>query len=438
MHYWLNCEEIDVVIYHHPCSDGFASRYVAEKYLRATQPEKQVIYIPASIGALPPQGLNGKNVLICDYSYRKEILLQLINQVNNLLIIDHHKSAMKDLEGIDDKYKIFDMEKSGSVLTWEYFYPNKELPLMLKYIQDRDIWTKKLPNTDEFSYWFYTLPFEYEIYDKYSNDEMLLNMIDAYGKPFIELNNHYIKEACKHCCVKFQNIKDRYYFIAYVNSTVLKSDIGNKIFEYYKNIDFSVVYNINDSTNSTSFSLRSTDKHSDVSEIAFSLGHGGHRNASGVKVLYVTNQLPGNVYDIGWLYNQISKIYFGYIFLGNETYNIVYLASNVHAVELGTYLLQTKYYDKNGAKVQECCDIVRKNTGLDNSMHCHMACILDYDIISGKTTFSIVYDQFMPFKNKQMVDKYLGCDSRNCLKVNGFHQFLPISKNNGPIKITNI
>lgn len=50
------------------------------------------------------------------------------------------------------------MTHSGAMLTWFYFFPEIEPPLLIKYIEDRDIWTKALPNTDDFSSWFYTLP----------------------------------------------------------------------------------------------------------------------------------------------------------------------------------------------------------------------------------------------------------------------------------------
>ena len=40
------------------------------------------------------------------------------------------------------------------------------------------------------------------------------------------------------------------------------------------------------------------------------MGGGGHRNASGVRVDYVTNHLPGQVYDNGQFYKLLDKIYF--------------------------------------------------------------------------------------------------------------------------------
>jgi uncharacterized protein len=113
----LQPHEVDVVIYHDPCSDGTGSAYVAYKYFTTNFPDKKITYYPMSIGSQPPTGLEGKNVLVCDYSYRKDILVNLLTKVNKLLIIDHHISAEKDLQDIDDKYKIFHMGHSGAMLT---------------------------------------------------------------------------------------------------------------------------------------------------------------------------------------------------------------------------------------------------------------------------------------------------------------------------------
>ena len=56
--------------------------------------------------------------------------------------------------------------------------------------------------------------------------------------------------------------------MCYVNSTICKSDIGNELFNSFTFVDFTATYSINDSTDSTSFSLRSIDTGVDVSDIS--------------------------------------------------------------------------------------------------------------------------------------------------------------------------
>ena len=449
----LQPKDVDTVIYHHPCTDGTASGYVAWKYFQMNFPTKHVDYYPMTIGSQPPPDLQGKNVLICDYSYKKDILNSLLTIVNNLLIIDHHKSAEKDLKDIDEKYKIFHMGHSGAMLTWYYFFTGIEPPVFIQYVQDRDIWTKALPLTDEFTSWFYTLPLEFEEYDKYIDDDLMSEMVQIKGIPYKELNDYYCRESVDHAIPKFCKIKDKYYFVAYVNSTVVKSDIGNLIFEKYPLIDFSAVYSISDSSESTSFSLRSTKKHSDVSEIAFSLGGGGHAEASGVRVQFVTNKLPGEVY--GKLYSVLKYVYFGKIDIDDIRYGIVYLPSYMYKREFGSYLLQTKYKVWNKDKqtnedisvaqslmnnlnngVDRQYNVSGSNTLLiDDSCKIEISAVWTYNACTNKTSFILGFSENLK-KRKVELDGWFGFDTDMEIEYSGFHQTIPVGGTVG--KVMNI
>jgi|688.fasta_scaffold231332_2 oligoribonuclease NrnB/cAMP/cGMP phosphodiesterase (DHH superfamily) len=389
----LQPDEVDVVIYHSPCSDGTGAGYSAWKYFQLNNPSKNVKFLPMSIGAHPPPDITGSNVLICDYSYRKDIIRdQIMPKVNKFLIIDHHKSAEDDLIELDDKYKIFNMNYSGAVLTWMYFFPDTKVPLMLEYIQDRDIWTKKLPNTDDFSSWFYTLPQKFEEYDKYLDDNLLFEMIKVKGSSFSSLNEYYTSQAVDYAIPKFCKIKGKYYLVAYVNSTICKSDVGNKIFEKYPLIDFSAVYSISDATNSTSFSLRSTPKHADVSTIAFSFGGGGHKCASGIRVDYVANNIPSTMLDNGQLYKILDNIYFKEIEINNNKYNVAYLNTQYNKYDIANYLLQTKYVDKNNYPVQVAENLYTEKNNVNGKYKINIVVIFDYDVNHNMTEYNILFD----------------------------------------------
>lgn len=423
----LQPHEVDHIIYHYPCSDGFGSAYVGWKYSTIVS-GKEITFSPMNIGAPPPSGLEGLNVLVCDYSYKKDVVIELLKKVNKLLIIDHHKSAEKDLKDIDDNLKIFHMDLSGAMLTWHYFFPEQPPPLMIQYIQDRDIWTKKLPNTDDFASWFYTLPFEFNQYDKYLDDNLLLAMINTRGISFGELNNYYTKQATEYCIPKFCKIKDKYYFVGYVNSTICKSDIGHAVFDKYPLIDFSATYSISDATDSTSFSLRSTPKHADVSEIASSLGAGGHSCASGVKINYVTNHLPGECFDNGRLYSEITKLYYNSLMINNKIYSIVYLSSNVYKTKLGTYFLQNKYTDQLTKIPIQTCRSISQHLKKQCPDFVHIAGIWNYNPISDATDFSIVFDKSINEQEKVMINSWFTTNVSKGITYKGMHFRIPLDQ----------
>ena len=149
----LDPASVNVVIYHADCTDGFGAAYSAWKQLG-----NRAEYYPCKHGT-PPPDVKGKNVVILDFSYGNELTKKMIEDANNLLIIDHHKSAMVELHDVSNTY--FDMTKSGAMLAWEFFHPGKEPPKFIKYIQDRDLWKWELDYSKEFSAAFDMVPFEF-------------------------------------------------------------------------------------------------------------------------------------------------------------------------------------------------------------------------------------------------------------------------------------
>lgn len=349
----MNKDNIDCVIYHKNCVDGSGSACIAWKYLSKKYPDRKVEYIPAVHYEEPPN-VDNKNVLIVDFSYSYSVLQDMISRANSILILDHHKTAYESLKNIDDKYKIFRMDMSGASLAWNYFFPNEEMPLLVKYIEDRDIWTNKLPLIEEYAAWFFTLEHDFNVYSKYFNNELFEEALKTKGTSMAKLNRYNIDRLSSYAIPKFCKIGNKYYFVSYLNSNVLKSDIGNKVISSIHPLaDFSAIYSIDDRTNSTSFSLRSTNEHTDVSVIAKLYGGGGHRNASGLRISSVTNTLPCLTYEhSGSLYNSLlSYLDTETICIDGTYYNIVIINNMLLRNKVCKYLLQTNNKYQNCSRI---------------------------------------------------------------------------------------
>jgi len=76
----------------------------------------------------------------------------------SILILDHHKTAMEDLQGFEGA--VFDMERSGAMITWNHFFPNLEAPRLIDHIQDRDLWQFKIPRTREVQAAIFSYPYD--------------------------------------------------------------------------------------------------------------------------------------------------------------------------------------------------------------------------------------------------------------------------------------
>lgn len=142
-------------ILYHADTDGRYAGYVASKRFGEHKAQSQtcaVFYYEVQYGQpfpLDVMSLSKKDeIYILDFSYSRATLLEIGERVEHIVVLDHHKSAAKELKGIGEElscwsYIVFDMSKSGALLAHEYFYPDAPVPYGLKLINDRDLWTKK-------------------------------------------------------------------------------------------------------------------------------------------------------------------------------------------------------------------------------------------------------------------------------------------------------
>jgi hypothetical protein len=140
-----------LVIYHGHCPDGFAAALAAWLYF-----DGQGEYLGISHGKvnqledLPP--LAGRAVYILDFSFEETLMQGIDEQAAKLVMLDHHKSAADKLGQFKCRCGAvhFDMTQSGAMLAWKFFFPDQEVPDLVRYVQDRDLWTWAFPESAAF------------------------------------------------------------------------------------------------------------------------------------------------------------------------------------------------------------------------------------------------------------------------------------------------
>lgn len=135
-------------LYHANCLDGSGAALAVWAKYGDTGHD----YIPCQYGNDLPDDLAGSDVIMVDFSAKKDQIRALSKIAKSILIIDHHKSAQADLEGVDDGLGcpievMFDMDKSGAVLAWKWFHQDTAIPPILRFIQDRDLWRFEFSST---------------------------------------------------------------------------------------------------------------------------------------------------------------------------------------------------------------------------------------------------------------------------------------------------
>lgn len=259
-------------IYHGNCPDGFTSAWVIKRSLRDS-----VEFFAGTYQKDPPYDeLKNKNVILVDFSYKKEVLEKIRDLAKSVLILDHHKTAEDDLKDIFGVTKVFDMSRSGCRIAWDYCFPTEAPPLALLHVEDRDLWKWKLPNTRAITTAIFSYDYTFENWDMIMNSDLseLQHQGEILEKKFNKDLNEIIGITKRRMLIGGYNVP-----VANMPH-IYASEGGNKL---AKGEPFSAIYYL--TSDGVVFSLRS-DYGVDVSEIAKMYGGGGHRNASGFKVSY--------------------------------------------------------------------------------------------------------------------------------------------------------
>lgn len=267
-------ERKPLVIYHGNCADGFSAAWCFwRKYGDACE------YM-AGVYQQDPPDVTGRNVYLVDFSYKRNVVLRMLEQASHITLIDHHKTALEDLAGIEsEKFSTFtDLDRSGATLAWDFLFPDEPRPLLLGHVEDRDLWRFKLPGTREIQAFVFSHEYTFEQWDQMmrAGQAELLQMTAAGAA--IERKHHKDVAELVGVCKRRMVIGGHNVPVASLPYT-LTSDAGHLM---ARGEPFAACYW--DTESGRVFSLRSTDEGLDVSEIAKQYGGGGHVRASGFKV----------------------------------------------------------------------------------------------------------------------------------------------------------
>ena len=296
---------MDIVYYHGGCPDGWCAAYIAKmKYPNAT-------LVPLSYGKVDFERMllevQDKEVLMVDFSLKTRAQNDAINgAAKRFLVLDHHKSAAQIIG--DANYAIFDMNRSGAGLTFDYLYdadslyhlelsvynptadpcmPPLKRPWWVSYTEDQDLWRFALPNsrainqylnvqTRTFEAWLYMLKFL-----SVGDEKDTLAQVARLGGAIQQYVDYMIAGAMKDVNKGSFKFDGKLYSVGVVNNGHIgTSEIGEAI--YNAGYDIALMWR-EDDNGQIRIGLRS--KVADVGAIA-SLwpGGGGHKASSGFEV----------------------------------------------------------------------------------------------------------------------------------------------------------
>ncbi len=260
------------VLYHSSCYDGFGAAYAAWKKFG----DANTKYIPVSYGYPVPETPEASHIYIVDFSYPKDVVWGLVNGRGvPVTLIDHHKTAEADLNDLlgshSHLHTIFDMEKSGALLTWEYFHPGVPVPLLISHISDRDLWQFKLDGTAKIHKALVSLPMDFALWDTLDVEKLRQD-----GETCERLYGQLVGNICKSAWIGELDGNA----VPMVNTSIAWSEVGHELLEIHPEHQFVASFTV--FRDQVMWSLRSRPEF-DVSTIAKKFGGGGHKNAAGFK-----------------------------------------------------------------------------------------------------------------------------------------------------------
>lgn len=278
--------EVDLILYHASCTDGFGAVVAAQHYYKYTRKGKgqAPVAIPLQYDRCDRVTLDfcGKNVAIFDFSLPLPLMERLRREARSYVLWDHHDTARADLENFPNCH--FDLEYSGAVLAWRFFYGTQAgVPNLLEYVQDRDLWRNELHCTEEVNKWIWH---ELGIQDA---DSWLRAMglwpdmaetAIAGGGVLVRQERRLVDQLCNAAfqCM-FQGER-----VVMVNSPLLASEVGHELLKRYHEAHAAVMYSEQRSFGERKFSLRSRDHEVHVGQLAKRFGGGGHQAAASFRL----------------------------------------------------------------------------------------------------------------------------------------------------------
>lgn len=290
--------EKPLVIYHANCWDGFCAAWIARKALG------EIEAIPAHYGQSPPD-VTGRQVFILDFSYKRNVMVEIVGAADWTCVLDHHKTAKDELRKLDEILApaltvVFDMDKSGGRLAWEYFWDRRfsklavdarpfcipvrreRAPWLVDYTEDRDLWRHALEGTQEVNAALRSYPLDFELWDQFEQKDPRSTYYHE-GAAIRRRERQIVDDHVRNARIEsFSLLVGGPAFadelcVPIVNATSMFSEIAG---ELAKGQPFAACY-FDRQDGKRQWSLRSDENGVDVSEIAKAHGGGGHLHAAG-------------------------------------------------------------------------------------------------------------------------------------------------------------
>jgi len=267
--------------YHAGCPDGLGAAW---SVWRAWGPGAR--YLPRGHeDVVDANAHEGGLVVFVDIAPSNEELRALAQRAAKVIVLDHHVTARERFEndlGVQNALAgrghiiCFDLAHSGAVLAWNHFHPDEPAPDLLRYVEDQDLWSWKLPASEEVNAAISSYPRDFETWEELAARP--IGELAAEGTPILRATRIEVERALQSAHPVLVGSRRA----EAVNASQHRSKIGHELAKraVFK-LPWGVLYRVTGER--VDVSLYSIGE-LDVAKVAEAYGGGGHSNASGFTV----------------------------------------------------------------------------------------------------------------------------------------------------------
>jgi hypothetical protein len=270
-----------VCFFHAGCPDGFGAAWAVWRAWRG-----RGRYLPRGHDdRIDPRNHEGGHVVFVDIAPDNEDLRELAHNAAQVVVLDHHVSSRNryaDDPSLENVVRagghrvIFDLSHSGAVLAWQHFHPEEPVPMLLRYVEDQDLWNWKLPQSEEVNAAIGSHPRSFAVWEELAARP--IEVLAAEGAPLVRAQRTEVERALKSAHPvrlgrrRAEAVNARDHRSAIGHALAQRASFGPAWGVVYRmaggRVDVSI-YSVGDL---------------DVAEVAAGYGGGGHRNAAGFSV----------------------------------------------------------------------------------------------------------------------------------------------------------
>lgn len=303
------------IFYHANCADGMTGAWVVRQALKAKGKSLRRFYPMLYGDEIELDLVKDTDVIFVDFSPEPDVLTQILEVAKSVLILDHHKTAIKKLEKLffdhgesptvrfPNLQVVLDVERSGAMIAWDHYFSSNALtphlrkaivPNLVLYVQDRDLWKHELKNSKAVQCYIRSFKMSFEDWDALAQqlgyageNDVGLEMAMSAGGSMLRSQDRAVETmADQHTWVTLLSPKDgkgteggvEECVVPVANASIYFSDVAHELTRRF-NVPFAGYY-FDRQDGKRQWGVTSAGDF-DVSAVARLYGGGGHKGAAG-------------------------------------------------------------------------------------------------------------------------------------------------------------